>query len=152
MENYRMNQKRADSIDKIVVAIGFIAIILFFILACHGCANKTSVATAVKPIIQSPDQYATSGGNTYMTNVTMAGGGAVAGLMFLMIGVLGWKYLQSDKALHAVTSAVEGMGHPAKRASQYEAMNIGAEKYLRKKVKKWYSKSTASQSRKQTVK
>jgi len=163
MEKYRMNPKQIKLIDEIVISIGLLAIIVFLLLACNGCLEKNKLGVndnpvtanitttmpvtidpVIKPQFQSPEQTseqkAKSGGNTYQTNVSMAGGGAVAGLMFLMIGVLGWKYLQSDKALHAVTSAIEGFGHPAKRASQYEATAIGAEKYLRKKVKKWYPK------------
>lgn len=100
--------------------------------------TQAEVDAAVMAALQNVEnqQKAQSGRDTYQINNTVAGSGGV--FLMLVVVVLGWKLFNSNKALHAVTSAIESLGHSAKTTVRYEAVAIGAEKYLRSKVKKWY--------------
>lgn len=131
-----------NKIYKCFIAAIIILTIGIAIMVFTGCAKIEPKIDSIKPSIQSPEQSSeqqvTAGGNVNQVNFSLAGGGAVAAIMVVAIGVLGWKYFQSNKALHAVTSAVECLGHSAKSTVRFEAVAIGAEPYLRSKVKKWY--------------
>lgn len=112
-----------------------------------------TVKAAVKNETNTPTstQDQDAGGDITNYSVVVCGSGSV---LLISVVVLGWKLFNSDKALHAVTSAIESLGYAAKTTAHHEAVAIGAEKYLRAKVKKWYKPngSTEPQSQPTTTK
>jgi hypothetical protein len=108
----------------------------------------------VKPQFQSPEQKsdlsAKSGGNTYQTTVSLVGGGAVASIVFVVIGVLGYMLLRTRKTLNtakdekaqykdALSSCIYGIettGHAsyAKKTAKSNAEALGVDQLLSKEV------------------
>jgi len=116
-------------------------ICILLILAGCGVRARIDPVTSAKAELQSPEQptsqEARAGRDNTQINVSMAGGGAVAAVMLIVIGAIGWRGSQAVKALKVTTDVIEGHGH-LKRMAWSLATKNGIEPYLNKKVRKWY--------------